>query len=79
MSGTERASGTSPTIMNGISSWKIGPVPAHEMVMDEVVTVSLMRSRQSVSGDTSRMANCLAATIDAGGCRKIPLAPITRA
>jgi hypothetical protein len=23
------------------------------------------------------MANCLAATIDAGGCRKIPLAPIT--
>src|SRR5260370_13273455 len=25
------------------------------------------------------MANCLAATIDAGGCRKIPLAPITRA
>jgi hypothetical protein len=44
-SGMERASGTSPTIMNGISSLKIGPVPAQEMVIDEVVTVSLMRSR----------------------------------
>ena len=41
----ERASGTSPTIMNGISSLKIGPVPAQEMVIYEVVTVSLMRSR----------------------------------
>jgi hypothetical protein len=40
-----RGSGTSPMTMNGISSWKLGPVPAHEMVMDVVVTVSLMRSR----------------------------------
>ena len=43
--GTAKRSPTSPTTMNGISSLKIGPVPAQLMVSAVVVTVSLMRRR----------------------------------